>query len=249
MTSSSWPERLGRAILANREIVIDVRARRWLGSGWGISALLGFLAPLYRGTVHVHGGVVLGAAVAVMVAVDAATRRPMVGLTMSASGLIAGSAIGYGLAAALTHRPMLFAIAVQMAIVAVFLTRLFLRELRPRSEPEEDPFWEEIRHLPKEEAQARVVARLQELTSEAQALNANLSRMQKGTNAMIVGGSVALIGGAILFLGGRSSSPETWAHVALATTGLGAVVVLAGAHHNWVVMRTQPRSDRTGETR
>ena len=227
-------ERIGNAVVAEHMAPIDRRARWWLWSGWAVSALLGFLMPLYKGTVHLHGGVVIGAAVLVMIAVASATRRPMICLTMSAFGSIAGSALGFGLLAALTHRPITFAITAQMALGGAFLGRLFLRELRPREAPPEDPFWEEVKLLPKEEAQARVRARLETLHAEIGQMNESLERTNRGIKIAISGGVIALIGGGALVGAGHTVWRGKAVYAALPLVIVGLFLVLIGS---WVTKK------------
>ena len=226
-------ERIGNAVLAEHEAIIDRRTLVWLWSGWAISTLLGFLMPLYRGTTHVHPSIVLGGAVLIMVAVSITTRRHMVCLTMSAFGMIAGSAFGFGLIAALTHRTIMFAITAQLAIGAVFLGRVFVRELRPKEALPEDPFWEEVKSLPEEEARALVITKIESLRTEMAEVSSTLDRMARGNNFMLAGGGLAFVDAATIFISGQALL-ETWAiYIALPIAIIGLTLIIIGARMNW----------------
>ena len=237
-------DRIGNALLAEHEAINDRHTLVWLWSGWAISTLLGFLLPIYRGTTHVQPSVVFGGAVLIMVAISIASRRPTVCLTMSAFGMVTGSAFGFGLIAALTHRTIMFAITAQLAIGAVFLGRVFVRELRPKEALPEDPFWEEVKSLPEDDARALVVTKIESLRTEMAEVSSSLDRMSRGNKLVLAGGGLAFVDAAAIVISGQALL-ETWAiDIVLPIAIIGLALVILGARINWKVQTEFRKSHR-----
>jgi hypothetical protein len=176
----------------------------------GISVLLGFLAPLLKGSTGIHGGFAIGAAMVVMHLIAFAIARGLEGLliclTMSALGLVSGAMLGFTATWALTHLTLPGLMAAQLAVGTFLLARTFRRELRPMEKPpiqiQEADLMKEFEGMSSHEIRAHLENDMAQMIRE-------LDQMSRATNFVLGGAALGLIAVALVFFGSKLASTKT----------------------------------------